>query len=94
MGKKTKLNKMTLSPQVDTKIRGKSQQALTHLSDQDEIAVVIKVKQADYVPAQVREVARVSPVLFTGRIRNEGLAALEQDPNVISVEISQNLKGI
>lgn len=93
MAKKLKLNKMILSAQASTKIRGKSAEDLTQWPDEKDIAIVIKVKQADYVPKQVQEIARVSPVLFTGRMKKSTLSNLEKDPLVISVEISETLKG-
>jgi hypothetical protein len=58
------------------------------------LEVIVKVRQANYVPDGVKVRAQISPVLFTSVIPPSALEDIEKDPNVESVSVSQTLRTI
>jgi hypothetical protein len=59
--------------------------------DRQEVAAIVKVAEAGYIPAGVRRRAAISETIFTANLSQRQLAALERDPGVISVELSKRL---
>ncbi len=55
---------------------------------------IIRVSEPGYVPAGVTLRARIDETMFTASFDEELLATLQQDPKVVSVEVSQRLRSI
>ncbi len=60
----------------------------------ESLEVIVKVTETDYVPKGVSVRAQISPVLFTCNIPALSLEALEQDPKVHTVSVSQTLRTV
>jgi len=56
------------------------------------VAAIVKVARADYVPSGVSIRKRISPNIFTADILLGGLAALEEDPDIISISLPEKLR--
>lgn len=59
----------------------------------DMIQAVIKVKQAKYVPKNVRVRAQIDDHLLTGEFKTSVLKSLERDAQVESISISKDLRS-
>ena len=59
-----------------------------------EVEVIVKVLEPNYVPKGVMVRAQISPLLFTGVLPGSKVEALEADPGVVSVSVSQTLRTI
>jgi hypothetical protein len=59
-----------------------------------DLEVIIKVREANYVPAGVAIRAQISDKIFTSVIQSETLQSLEDDPQVQSVAVSRKLRDI
>ena len=60
----------------------------------EQVEVIVKVKEADYVPSGVAVRAQVSPMLFTSVVPAGELARIEGDPKVQSVAVSSPLRTV
>lgn len=60
--------------------------------DAPAVEVIVKVREANYVPAGVTVRAQISPQLFTSVVQGSTLKKLEQDAGVRSVSVSQTLR--
>jgi len=58
------------------------------------VQVIVKVRQAGYVPPAVRVRARIDEHLFTADIPANELPYLERDPQVLSVAANKKLRII
>lgn len=63
--------------------------AIFGLSEPGPMSAVIKVAVDDYVPPGIQRRMAIGPRLFTSRIVEDQVAALDADPNVVEVEIGQ-----
>lgn len=63
-------------------------------SPENPVEVIVKVKEADYVPEGVAVRAQVSPLLFTSVVPADDLTRLENDPKVHSVSVSSPLRTV
>ena len=62
-------------------------------ADADEkLEAIVRVKQDDYVPAQVKLRARIDSQMFTGIVQACDLKAVESDPMVEAVSVSKPLR--
>ena len=52
------------------------------------IAAIVKVAKAGYVPSVVSVRSRISSQIFTAEVSTESLAALDKDPQVVSVSVA------
>lgn len=59
----------------------------------DFLVATVKVSKEGYVPSGVEIRARISPSLFTAKIPWDVLPQLEQDPTVLAIEPSYNLRS-
>lgn len=55
------------------------------------VEIIVKVREADYVPPGVTPRARIDAFLFTCSVRAALLPILEQDPKVVAISINQTL---
>ena len=55
------------------------------------VEVVVKVREPDYVPTNVRVRAKIDARMFTGEIAASELENLERDPQVVSVAMGKKL---
>ena len=73
------------------KLRGPLADSLADVAAGETLAAIVKVNEAGYVPDATDPRARISETLFTANVRRELLGALEDDPRVVSVELSERL---
>ena len=63
--------------------------------DPDEpVEAIIQVREADYVPAEVRVRARIDATMFTAELAAGALDRVQADPRVVSVALSRRLRLI
>jgi hypothetical protein len=73
------------------KLRGIAPGQGKELARGQEIAVVIKVRPSGYVPESVTVVSRITPFLFTARLKDEGdLERVAADPRIERIELSDD----
>lgn len=58
------------------------------------MAAIVEVKVPDYVPEGVKIRGRISDLIFTADLTEENLLALEEDPNVKSLSLSERQRLI
>ena len=58
----------------------------------DEVAVIIKVAEPEYVPPGIEVRAQIDSHIFTARVRREDLDRIQQDPRVVSVSTAKRLR--
>lgn len=73
------------------KVSGPLAQSLDDVDPDELLSAIVKVNEAGYVPEAADERARVSETLFTANVRRAALDKLEDDPRVVSVELSKRL---
>jgi hypothetical protein len=56
-----------------------------------EVQVMVRVDEEDYVPSCVRLRARISDVLFTAELAVSDLESLQADPHVVSVSLPRGV---
>ena len=57
----------------------------------DTVSAVVEVREPGYVPSVARRRAAISPTIFTADVERRLLGDLEDDPLVVSVELSRPL---
>lgn len=67
---------------------------LESVAQQETAAAIIKVSEADYVPAGIHVRARMSPTLFTGAFSPDLLSLLDDDDKVVSVSLQRRQRLI
>lgn len=73
------------------KVSGPLADSLGDMPANETLSAVVKVNEAGYVPDATDQRARISDTLFTANVRRDLLDALEEDPRVVSVELSERL---
>lgn len=73
------------------KVSGPLADSLGDMPANETLSAVVKVNEAGYVPEATDQRARISDTLFTANVRRDLLDALEEDPRVVSVELSERL---
>jgi hypothetical protein len=63
------------------------------LNPEEEISVIIIVKQANYHPECVQLRAQISELIFTANCKNKDIEVLENDPLVEQVSGSKKLQS-
>ena len=58
------------------------------------VQVIVKVRDAGYVPPAVKLRARVDEHLFTADVEADALSQIERDPQVVSVSRGKKLRLI
>ncbi|MBZ4417586.1 hypothetical protein [Myxococcus sp. RHSTA-1-4] len=58
------------------------------------VAVIVKVRKADYVPPQVKVRSKMSPLIFTAELLEQSLSELSSDPNIVSVSTPKLLRNV
>lgn len=59
--------------------------------DSEEVELIVRVREPNYVPPALTVRARIDSCLFTCRVAAKVLVDLEHDPHVVSVSISKKL---
>ena len=70
-----------------------SQEAFEQLDQNDLITATIKVALPGYIPHRVEVRAQISPEIFTANIHYSVLQQLQDDPEVISIQPTSNLRS-
>jgi hypothetical protein len=73
------------------KVSGPLADSLADVPANETLSAIVKVSEAGYVPEAADQRARISDTLFTANFRRDLLDALEDDPLVVSVELSERL---
>jgi hypothetical protein len=73
------------------KVSGPLADELGDVPANETLSAIVKVSEAGYVPEAADQRARISDTLFTANVRRDLLGALEDDPRVVSVELSERL---
>ncbi|MDJ0597392.1 MAG: hypothetical protein QNJ37_00885 [Crocosphaera sp.] len=76
------------------KIKGGSSILSSITSENQELEIIVRVNEDNYVPGGVNLRNRLSPCLFTGTTYSAELHNLDNDPRVASVSLSQRLRTI
>ena len=73
------------------KVSGPLADNLRDVPANETLSAIVKVSEAGYVPDAADQRARISDTLFTANVRRDLLGALEDDPRVVSVQLSERL---
>ncbi|MDJ0947855.1 MAG: hypothetical protein QNJ94_02950 [Alphaproteobacteria bacterium] len=92
IARRKKLGRLVEEPQRLSKLRGASAGAFDTPSGDQTCTAIVKVGQDDYVPAGITPVSRISPTIFTARLRAADIERLDSDPLVASVELSRRVQ--
>jgi hypothetical protein len=75
-----------------TKVGGTLAAHLANVGEDERLTAIVKVAEPGYVPQGVRQRAAIGPTIFTAILTRRELAALDRDPQVVSIELSTRLR--
>jgi hypothetical protein len=75
-----------------TKVGGALAAHLAKAGDDEHLTAIVKVAEPGYVPQGIRQRAAISQTIFTAILTRRELAALDRDPQVVSIELSTRLR--
>ena len=82
---------MDRKKQTDAKIEAASAKPVT-ARDDEVVLVIVKVKEANYVPGGFKVRSRIDDEMFTAECAGADLRAAQSDPKVESIALTKRLR--